>query len=176
MLHSCFQLISLAYLTIGKSNEAPAVLVKPIIITFISAVDLSFTSYSAVSTIKRLVDHLFEAKFFSTKDLQSLFKSLSSYRQSVERGRNTYSPALLTLLEKRIEVCEKGLQHLQKAIDPLTPELSPTWEKLVSILRSLVGCCLQPTVFTTFLPGGRRYLTNARASFKRRTLKSSRRN
>ena len=132
------------------------------------------SSYSAVSTIKRLVDHLFEAKFFSTKDLQCLLKSLKSYRQTVERGKDTYSPALLTLLEKRIEVCEKGLQHLQKAIDPLTPELSPTWEKLVSILRSLVGCCLHSTVFAPIRKSNGLYISNMHTSSEKRNSRISR--
>ncbi|KAG9190688.1 hypothetical protein G6011_08776 [Alternaria panax] len=121
MLDDCFQLISLAYLTVGKNHEPPAV-------------------YSYMSTIKRLLDHLKEATFYSQKDLEALDKNLQDCRRYVERGREEYSPHLLTLLDARIKVCEETLAELKLNLSELTPELTPKWEKLVSILRSLCGC------------------------------------
>ncbi|XP_014550423.1 hypothetical protein COCVIDRAFT_31833 [Bipolaris victoriae FI3] len=121
MLDDCFQLISLAYLTIGKNHEPPAV-------------------YSYVSTIKRLLDHLKEATFYSQKDLEALDKNLKDCRDYVERGKDQYSPHLLTLLDARIKVCEEILAELNLNLSELTPELIPKWEKLVSILRSTCGC------------------------------------
>lgn len=121
MLDDCFQLISLAYLTVGKNHEPPAV-------------------YSYISTIKRLLDHLKEATFYSQKDLGTLGKNLKDCRRYVERGRDKYSPHLLTLLDARIKVCEEILADLNLNLSELTPELEPKWEKLVSILRSLAGC------------------------------------
>lgn len=104
--------------------------------------------YSAVSNIKRLLDHLQEAAFFAAKDLQTLRQSLVEYRHSVERGKDSYSPHLLTLLEARIDVCENLLSSLDQVIAPLTPDLAPTWEKLVSILRSLSACSTKTEVLT----------------------------
>jgi hypothetical protein len=121
MLDDCFQLISLAYLTVGKNHEPPAV-------------------YSYISTIKRLLDHLKEATFYSQKDLEALDGNLKDCRRYVERGRDVYSPHLLTLLDARIKVCEETLAELKLNLSELTPELTPKWEKLVSILRSLCGC------------------------------------
>lgn len=121
MLDDCFQLISLAYLTVGKNHEPPAV-------------------YSYISTIKRLLDHLKEAMFYSQKDLEALGKNLADCRRYVERGQDQYSPHLLTLLEARIDVCEEILADLELNLSQLTPELTPKWEKLVSLLRSLAGC------------------------------------
>jgi len=121
MLDDCFQLISLAYLTVGKNHEPPAV-------------------YSYVSTIKRLLDHLKEATFYSQKDLEGLDKNLQDCRRYVERGREMYSPHLVTLLDARLKVCEEILAELKLTLSELTPELTPKWEKLVSILRSLCGC------------------------------------
>lgn len=57
-------------------------------------------------------------------------------RETLERGRETYSPALLTLLESRLEKCQLSLEKLQKGLAVLAPELVPTHETLVSILRS----------------------------------------
>lgn len=121
MLDDCFQLISLAYLTVGKNHEPPAV-------------------YSYISTIKRLLDHLKEAMFYSSKDLDALEKNLKDCQQYVERGREGYSPHLLTLLDARVNVCLEILTELKLKISGLTPELAPKWDKLVSILRSLAGC------------------------------------
>ncbi|KAF2461290.1 hypothetical protein BDY21DRAFT_278099 [Lineolata rhizophorae] len=121
VLDDCFQLISLAFLTIGKNHEAPAV-------------------YAALSTIKRLLDHLKEAAFFSSKDLDSISSRLQDFRKYIDRGREGYSPHLITLLENRIDMCQATLTELQDALAPLGPELSPHYEKLVSILRSLSAC------------------------------------
>ncbi|KAJ5130732.1 uncharacterized protein N7515_006771 [Penicillium bovifimosum] len=117
VLDDCFQLISLLFLTVGRNNEAPAV-------------------YSLATTIQRLLDHLEEAGFYSSKDLNSITKTLESTRATLERGRDTYSPALLTLLESRLEQCEQLLVKLQKGLAGLAPPLAQTHETLVSILRS----------------------------------------
>ncbi|KAL5120126.1 hypothetical protein ACEQ8H_001951 [Pleosporales sp. CAS-2024a] len=120
MLDDCFQLISLAYLTVGKNHEPPAV-------------------YSYISTIKRLLDHLKEATFYSLKDLEALAKNLDDCSRYVERGRDQYSPHLLTLLDARIKVCKEIIADLQLNLSHLTPELIPKWDKLVSLLRLLAG-------------------------------------
>jgi hypothetical protein len=78
--------------------------------------------------------------FYSQKDLEALAKNLVDCRHYVERGREQYSPHLLTLLEARIDVCEEILAALELNLSQLTPELTPKWEKLVSLLRSLAGC------------------------------------
>ncbi|KAK5110724.1 hypothetical protein LTR62_005601 [Meristemomyces frigidus] len=121
VLDDCFQLISLFFLTIGRNSEAPAV-------------------YSAISTVKRLLDHLKEAGFYSPKDLESIRDHITQWRHSVRRGKDTFSDSLLTLLDARIGVCESILQDLQQNLSKLDPEMMGTYEKLVSILRSLSAC------------------------------------
>ncbi|KAL9084197.1 MAG: hypothetical protein Q9165_008183 [Trypethelium subeluteriae] len=120
VLDDCYQLISLFFMTVGRTQEAPAV-------------------YSAVSTVKRLLDHLREAGFYSRKDLISIGKNLEEWQGSVERGREHHSPHLLTLLEARMAVCRTTLTQLEHELSHLTPELEPVYEELVSILRSLSG-------------------------------------
>ncbi|KAF2013838.1 hypothetical protein BU24DRAFT_424870 [Aaosphaeria arxii CBS 175.79] len=121
VLDDCFQLISLAYMTVGKNHEAPAV-------------------YSFLSTAKRLLDHLKEATFYSPKDLESIGGRLQDCRRYISRGKESYSPHLLTLLDARLELCEKTLAELELTLSLLTPDLSPKYDKLVSILRSLSAC------------------------------------
>lgn len=121
VLDDCFQLISLGFLTVGKKHEAPAV-------------------YAFVSTVKRLLDHLKEAAFFSPKDLESIEERLSACRDIVGRSKESHDPDVLTLLEARIIVCEETLAECKQVLSQLTPEMTPTYEKLVSILRSLSAC------------------------------------
>lgn len=118
VLDDCFQLISLFFLTIGRNNEAPAV-------------------YSAVSTVKRLLDHLKEAGFYSPKDLESISNQIEQWQKSVDRATEAHSEAILTLLRARIDVCRKQLKALQDALSTMDPDTMATWEKLVSILRTL---------------------------------------
>ena len=118
VLDDCFQLISLFFMTIGRNQEAPAV-------------------YSAISTVKRLLDHLREAGFYSSKDLESIDHHIEQWQLSVERGRDAHSPSLLTLLDARIDVCRNILKELRNHLSRLDPQMLDTYEKLVSILRSL---------------------------------------
>ncbi|MCJ1361534.1 hypothetical protein MMC16_000634 [Acarospora aff. strigata] len=120
VLDDCFQLISLFFLTIGRNNEAPAV-------------------YSLTSTVKRLLDHLQEAAFYTAKDLDSINHTCDSMRETLERGKETYSPHLLTLLQNRLDKCQVTLSDLRKPLANLSSELTPLHEKLVSILRSMAA-------------------------------------
>ncbi|MCJ1329868.1 hypothetical protein MMC10_006549 [Thelotrema lepadinum] len=120
VLEDCFQLISLAFMTIGRNNEAPAL-------------------YAMSSTLKRLLDHLKEAGFYSAKDLAGLDKKIESMRESLKRGKDAYSPHLITLLSNRLGVCQTTLNELIASIPRLCTALSPQYEKLVSILRSMAA-------------------------------------
>ncbi|KAK4958190.1 hypothetical protein LTR10_004616 [Elasticomyces elasticus] len=118
VLDDCFQLISLFFMTIGRNQEAPAV-------------------YSAISTVKRLLDHLKEAGFYSPKDLESIQHHLEQWQDAVERGRDDHSPQLLTLLDARMALCRHIVGELQENLSKLDPEMMDIYERLVSILRSL---------------------------------------
>lgn len=121
VLDDCFALISLFFLTIGRNHEAPAV-------------------YSAIATVKRLLDHLKEAGFYAPQDLESICLNLKKWHESIERGKESHSPDLMTLLEARISVCNTILHELQDALSKLDPNMMETYTKLVSILRSLSAC------------------------------------
>ncbi|KEY82363.1 hypothetical protein BA78_1132 [Aspergillus fumigatus] len=84
----------------------------------------------------RLLDHLEEAGFYSSKDLSSITKTLNNMKETVERGRDAYSPALMTLLESRLEQCQLKLNKLRSGLEAMNPELAPIHETLVSVLRS----------------------------------------
>ena len=120
VLEDCFQLISLFYMTIGRNNEAPA-------------------SYAMSSTMKRLLEHLREVGFYSYKDLESICKRIEVMRENLHRGRDTYSPQLITLLSNRLDANQVILDELKAKIPNLCDRMSPVYEKLVSILRSMAA-------------------------------------
>ncbi|KAI1819088.1 hypothetical protein F4861DRAFT_544273 [Xylaria intraflava] len=119
VVDSCFQLLSLFFMTIGRNNEAPA-------------------AYALTSTIKRLLDHLTEADLFSAKDLDSMshtLKHLSGIIHNTPTAEST--PWLEALIASRIERCRASLEKLQKKVEYLAEPLRPTAEKLVSLLRQM---------------------------------------
>ncbi len=124
VLEGCFQLLSLFYLTIGRNDEAPA-------------------TYALTSTIKRLLDHLCEANLYSSKDLESIKATLEQLNTNISRSGNAdtpgpqHSPYLLELLSKRVERCTATLAKLQKRLSTLDESSLPTYEKMISILRSI---------------------------------------
>ena len=135
VLDDCFQLISLFFLTIGRNSEAPAV-------------------YSAISTVKRLLDHLKEAGFYSPKDLESISTHMDQWEASVQRGRDSHAEHLLTLLDARIEVCRATLKELQDSLSRLDPQMMGRYEKMVSILRSLSALNTRSKVCLHLLKAG----------------------
>jgi hypothetical protein len=127
VLEDCFQLISLFFMTIGRTREAPA-------------------GYAFTSTMKRLLDHLKEAGFYAQKDLEGLDRRIDDIRDSVTRGTGLYSEHLLILLNNRLDICQTVLDELKASLAPLPSQLAPTWEKLVSILRSMAAANTRTTV------------------------------
>lgn len=119
VLDSCFQLLSLFFMTIGRNNEAPA-------------------AYALTSTIKRLLDHLTEARLFSAKDLESMDHTLQRLRDSIKSASsdNNGSEYLLELLRTRVDMCSEMLERLKGQLAPLNDRMSAIYEKLISILRS----------------------------------------
>ncbi|CAN8105638.1 unnamed protein product [Discula destructiva] len=130
VMESCFQLLSLFFMTIGRTGEAPA-------------------AYALTSTIKRLLDHLTEANLFSAKDLESMSKTLDMLSSSISEADETHSPYLIKLLAKRTELCQKSLENLQKRLDHLDDALLPIQEKLISIIRSMALANTKATFNTT---------------------------
>ena len=118
VLESCFQLLSLFFMTIGRTSEAPA-------------------AYALTSTIKRLLDHLTESNLFSAKDLESMSQTLETLSDTVRRSEAQHSPYLIELLSHRLDLCKTSLENLQKKLDRLGDPLPDIHEKLISVLRSM---------------------------------------
>lgn len=70
------------------------------------------------------------------KDLDSMDHTLSKMQDTLDRGKETYSPHILTLLDSRLQACHHQWAERQEMLASLSPDLHPTYETLVSILRS----------------------------------------
>ena len=127
VLDDCLQLVSLFFMAVGRNNEAPAM-------------------YSMTSTITRLCEHLKEAAFYSKKDLASLGDTLDKMEHSLDKGKDEYSPYLLTRIKYRLEVCQNLLQELRDFLTTLSPHMVSTWEELVSLLRALAALNIRSKV------------------------------
>ncbi|KAK3904094.1 hypothetical protein C8A05DRAFT_32147 [Staphylotrichum tortipilum] len=118
VLESCFQLISLFFMTIGRTTEVPA-------------------AYALTSTIKRLLDHLTEASLFSPKDLTSISNTLGRLEGILNNADAHHSPYLVELLANREALCKSMLCNLRKQLDQLDEPLQAIYERLISIMRSM---------------------------------------
>ncbi|KAI9883609.1 MAG: hypothetical protein M1823_004624 [Watsoniomyces obsoletus] len=147
VLDDCFQLISLFFLRVGRIYEAPSV-------------------YAATSTIKRLLDHLVEATFYSAKDLESIGHTLDRIDKIVERGKDSYSPDVLKLLEARVQACRAVLSQLHNEIAKLSPQLAPVHEKLISILRCIAAANTRQQFPTAEVKDFQNQLREVEASLK----------
>ncbi|CAO1633113.1 unnamed protein product [Sympodiomycopsis kandeliae] len=126
-LQDVFSLLSLFFLTIGKSRETPA-------------------TFSQLASMKQLLDHLAESGIYTEADLQPFEKRLAELRaiirKDTEQGKH---PTQLTkLMMRKLEGCEKVLQQLQGTLSVLSVELVPIHQKLVSIRRQIAAAAAKP--------------------------------
>jgi hypothetical protein len=128
VLDDCLQLISLFFMAIGRNNEAPAL-------------------YAMTGNIARLCHHLKEAAFYSKKDLASLENSIAKMQATLDNGKDKYSHHLLKRIQYRLEVCQGMLKELYDFLSTLSPEMVPTWEKLVSLLRAIAALNTRSKVY-----------------------------
>lgn len=106
----------------------------------------------SVDNRQRLLDHLKEAAFYSPKDLESAGQALDSMQVTLKRGEESHSPHLLKLLRNRLDTCRQLLSALQLSLADLSLEMTPTYERLVSILRSISAANTRQKVSTLY-PG-----------------------
>ena len=71
-------------------------------------------------------------------------------QDTLQRGKETYSPHLLKLLDNRLNTCRNILAELQTSLADLSPALTPVHERLVSILRSISAANTRQKVQSLF--------------------------
>lgn len=151
VLDDVFQLLSLCFLTVGLKNSAPA-------------------TYSSLSTVQSLLEHLSDSKMFTTHDLKPIKERLdeiqvivekSSYRNEEsktfaemegetdqellrinrERTQNNIEEDLL--VRAKLQHCLEQYEEMEAKIEKINPSLSTIMEKLYHIRRGLLSLASQ---------------------------------
>ncbi|KAJ3517753.1 hypothetical protein NLJ89_g305 [Agrocybe chaxingu] len=121
-LADVFSLLSLFYLTIGKTRDAPA-------------------TYCQIASMRQILGHMNESAVYNETDLAPFHKRLTDLRQIIQHdAENGKHPKAITkLLERQLTECDLIVQQLQESLAELPPELLPIHQKLVTIRRQLVA-------------------------------------
>ncbi|KAE8203460.1 hypothetical protein CF335_g3011 [Tilletia laevis] len=126
-LNDVFALLSLFFLTIGKSRESPAL-------------------FSQLSCMKQLLDHLAESGIYTETDLKPFADRLRQLREIITRdGEAGRSPVQLTkLMIRKLEGCERVLHDLQGTLSVLSVELLPIHQRLINVRRQIAAAAAKP--------------------------------
>ncbi|KAF5355278.1 hypothetical protein D9758_006086 [Tetrapyrgos nigripes] len=121
-LADVFSLLSLFYLTIGKTRDAPAI-------------------YSQIASMRKILNHMNESAVYNEADLAPFQKRIADLRQILQRdaAEGKHPEAIIKLLERQLKKGDDIVRSLQESLSVLSVELIPIHEKLVTIRRKLVA-------------------------------------
>lgn len=126
-LNDVFSLLSLFFLTIGKSRETPA-------------------TFCQLASMKQLLGHLAESGIYTEQDLQPFSHRLSELRAIIKRDaeQGKHPVQLTKLMMRKIDGCEQVLRTLEGTLSVLSVELVPIHQRLISIRRQLIAAAAKP--------------------------------
>ncbi|KZV94594.1 hypothetical protein EXIGLDRAFT_736620 [Exidia glandulosa HHB12029] len=121
-LADVFNLLSLFFLTIGKTRECPA-------------------TYCQIATIRQLLDHMNESAIYGEADLEPFRARVDQLRGIVQADIDSgkHPEAMTRLLERQLNECDAVLNDMQESLSVLSVELIPVHEKLVGLRRQLAA-------------------------------------
>lgn len=127
-LADVFNLLSLFFLTIGKTKECPA-------------------TYSQIASMRQILEHMDESGIYNESDLAPFHRRLAELREIVrsdaEGGK--HPEAMTTLLDRQLNECDCVIRRMQESLAVLSPELVPIHERLVNVRRKLVALAAKET-------------------------------
>jgi chromosome segregation ATPase len=121
-LADVFSLLSLFFLTIGKTRDAVA-------------------AYSQIASMRQILNHMSESGVYNESDLAPFSRRLQDLRSivMVDASQAKHGEALTKLLERQLNECDAIVRSLEESLAVLSVELVPVHEKLVTIRRQLVA-------------------------------------
>lgn len=125
VLDDVFQLLSLAFLTVGLNREVPAL-------------------YASISTVHRLLDHLKESLIYTDKDTISIRERLDEIKGIIESANDTESPDIIRLIKVKLTVCEVTLDEVENSMKSIFNGLQPILRELVAIKREILAIGSKP--------------------------------
>ncbi|PKI86031.1 hypothetical protein MVES_000141 [Malassezia vespertilionis] len=127
MLVDVFYLLSLFFITVGRSRECPAM-------------------YSQIGCMKQLLDHFDESAVYTEADLKPFASRIDELREIVKHDEreNKHPPQLTKLIMRKLNACQQVLSQLQNRLSVLSVELLPIHQKLIHIRRQLFAAAAKP--------------------------------
>ncbi|KAG6381499.1 hypothetical protein JVT61DRAFT_81 [Boletus reticuloceps] len=120
-LADVFSLLSLCYLTLGRTKECPAV-------------------YSQLASMRQILTHMEESGHYNESDLAPFHRRLDELRAIVQHDAESgkHLVAMTKLLERQLNECDGIVQSLQDSLSEISVELIPTHDRLITLRRQLV--------------------------------------
>lgn len=118
----------MVYLTVGLNRSAPA-------------------TYSSLSTVQNLLEHLHESQVYSDKDTAPIRQRLEEIKQIVDddSAASTESPETIQLIKRKLEVCFQTLKEVEEPMNALFEGgLNTTLSHLVALRREILAIGSQP--------------------------------
>ncbi|KAG6891250.1 hypothetical protein C0995_008502 [Termitomyces sp. Mi166 len=121
-LADVFSLLSLFYLTIGKTKD-------------------TLGTYCQIASMKQILNHMNESAVYNDADLAPFHRRLGDLRNIIQQDKEhgKHPKPLIKLLERQLNECEVIVRTLQESLSVLPVELVPVHQKLVTIRRQLVA-------------------------------------
>ncbi|KAF7723816.1 hypothetical protein EC973_001600 [Apophysomyces ossiformis] len=121
VLDEVCQMLSLCFLSLGKTRESPAV-------------------YSQVVAIKHCFDRLDEFGIYAEEFLEPYEKKLKDIEQiiTIDERNKALPEAVMQILKYKFLQCKKIYARLLSAIHEVSPELLPIRNRLLRIRRQLI--------------------------------------
>ncbi|KAF5128746.1 hypothetical protein DV495_002957 [Geotrichum candidum] len=125
VLDDVFQLLSLAFMTVGLTRAVPA-------------------TFASLSTVHRLLQHLKESKIYSDNDTKPIHKRLDEIQEIVNANADSELPEIVHLIKNKLKVCKQILSEVEDSMKTVAPELQPILRKLVTIRREILSIGSKP--------------------------------
>ena len=99
MLVDVFYLLSLFFITVGRSRECPAL-------------------FSQIGCMKQLLDHMDEGAVYTEADLKPFVARIQELREIVKRDEheNKHPPQMTKLMTRKLEACQQVVNRLQLSL------------------------------------------------------------
>lgn len=116
------------FLTVGLNRSAPA-------------------TYSSLSTVQSLLDHLHESQAYSDKDTTPIRKRLEEIERIVDDDTSNDSPEVIQLIKRKLQVSFQSLKEVEEPMNELFDGgLSGVLQELVALRREILSVGSKPKV------------------------------
>ncbi|KAK4684108.1 hypothetical protein P7C73_g6096, partial [Tremellales sp. Uapishka_1] len=127
ILSDVFSLLSLFFLTIGKSRESPA-------------------TYCQIASMRQLLSHMDESGIYTEAALIPFKERIEALKQIIKQDHEDgkHPEPILRLMMRKLEGTERSLQNLLQSLSVLSIELVPIHQRLVLLRKELGALSAEP--------------------------------